>query len=563
MAFDSYEAHLAKAAVLRKLGRLEASIAAAREAVRLRPGDPEAHVQLASSLHRSARVDEASLEFEAALRLDPGNARALTNYGNLNADAGRPARAIEMYRAALESDPANAELHSNLGNIYKLQGQIDLAIAAYEQTLSLKPDAWQAHSNLLVALNCDPRSDQGLLSNHVAWARRHASHASPAELPRFENEPSPDRRLRIGYVSQDFRRHSVAYFFEPLLAEHNREEVEVTCYSSVLRADEVTERTHTRADRWRNIVGLTDTQVVQGIRDDRIDVLVDLAGHMGAHRLLVFAARPAPVQVTYLSYPNTTGLETMDWRLTDADADPPGMTEGHYTERLARLPHGFLCYSPPPDAPSPRALAESTAPVTFGSFNNLAKASAVTIELWSRIVRAVPRSRLVLKAEGLADAQTCDRLRVAFAQHGVDPSRVTLLGHEPSRAAHLAMYHQIDIALDTFPFNGATTTCEALWMGVPVITLAGHAHVSRVGVSLLTRLSLSELIAQSPDGYVDLAVDLARDPGRRRDISSEALRERMRRSPLLDASRFARDVERTYRAMWRDWCGGRPGVDSI
>lgn len=356
----------------------------------------------------------------------------------------------------------------------------------------------------------------------------------------------------MGYVSPDFHAHSVAYFIEPVLARHDPAAVETYCYAEVAQPDAFTEHMKTLAAHWRGTFGRSDDEVADMIRNDAIDILIDLAGHTAHNRLAVFARRPAPVQVTYLGYPNTAGLPQMDYRLTDAAADPPGQ-EVYYTESLVRLPQGFLCYAPPHESPAVGPLPAATGGcITFGSFNALPKMNNEVIALWARVLQSVPGARLILKNKSLQDAKTCERYR----QHFHPPERIELLGWLDDPADHLSIYHRVDIALDTFPYNGTTTTCEALWMGVPVITLAGERHAGRVGLSLLTQLGLTELIAKTPDEYVRLAVALA---GNRERLAAlrAGLRERMRRSPLCDAQSFTRDLEAAYREMWHKWCEGR------
>jgi len=361
------------------------------------------------------------------------------------------------------------------------------------------------------------------------------------------------RRLKIGYVSSDFRDHSVMRFFQSVVTSHDRDRVEVICYSNVRRPDQTTHRIRDHADMWRDIVGVGDEQAKEIVVKDRIDILVDLVGHTGDHRLLLFGRRPAPVQVTYLGYPNTTGLSTIDYRITDGDADPVGMTESHHTETLIRLPDSFLCYSPPFDIPQrPLHRGRET---TFGSFNNLAKITSEMLELWGRIVCSVPNSKLVIKSVGLSCARVRERFYRNLADRGVHPSRVALLPYDPSSREHLLTYHKIDIALDTFPYHGTTTTCEALWMGVPVVSLAGHAHVSRVGVSLLRRAGLTPLIATTMDEYFERAVALAGDHEQWKAFSSN-IRERLRLSPLANPSRFVQDLEDAFALMWFRWCEG-------
>jgi predicted O-linked N-acetylglucosamine transferase (SPINDLY family) len=343
----------------------------------------------------------------------------------------------------------------------------------------------------------------------------------------------------------------VSYFFEPVLAAHDAAAFEVFCYSDAPVADAVTQRLRAQAGQWRDIAGLSDERVAALIRADRIDLLVDLAGHTARNRLLVFARRPAPVQATWLGYPNTTGLAAIDFRVTDAVSDPPGQTEAWHTEELVRLAGPFSCYAPPAESPPVSPLpALAAGHVTFGCLNNLAKLTPPTVALWAQLLGAVAGSRLLLKASGLADAETAARLRQEFAGQGIDPARLDLRGAGQSVARHLGVYHQVDVALDPFPYNGTTTTCEALWMGVPVVTLAGDAHVSRVGASLLTHLDLTACIAESPAAYVDRARGLAGDLARLAVLRA-GLRERLRASPLCDGPGFTRQLEDAFRAMWR------------
>jgi protein O-GlcNAc transferase len=356
-------------------------------------------------------------------------------------------------------------------------------------------------------------------------------------------------------VSCDFRRHSVFYFIEPLLAQHDRRQVEVFCYSDVLTADEQTERIKRAADVWRDVAPLDDAQLAERVREDRIDVLVDLMGHARGGRLLAFARRPAPVQMTYLGYPNTTGVDAIGYRLTDEWVDPTGAADGWHTEKLVRLAHGFLCYRPDPDAPD---VSESPALrngfVTFGSFNNLAKVSVATMRLWGRILRDVPGSRLLLKYRSLGDEPTCAIVRQRMAQADVPVDRVDMVGPEPDHRTHLASYARVDVALDPFPYNGATTTCEALWMGAGVVTLAGIVHAGRVGVSILTRAGLGELVATDENAYFGIATNLARDIDQLARMRRQ-MRDRVSGSPLRDEPALARDVEAAYRKMWMEWCG--------
>jgi predicted O-linked N-acetylglucosamine transferase (SPINDLY family) len=364
--------------------------------------------------------------------------------------------------------------------------------------------------------------------------------------------------LRIGYLSPDFCSHSVAFFVEPLLATHDRGSFEILCYANVTQPDQITEHLQRLGHTWRDIVRLRDEDVAVQIRQDHVDILVDLTGHTANNRLQVFARKPAPVQVAYLGYPNTRGFTAMDYWLSDAHADPPGQTERFYVEEIVRLPHGFNCYRPPAANPDVRALpARAVGHITFGSFNNAPKVNARVIALWARILNALPEARLIMKARQLVDSATKANFHRLFEQHGVTPERVEMISWVPSSTAHLELYNRIDIGLDCFPYNGHTTTCEALWMGVPVITLAGLTHAGRVGVSLLSQVGLGELIADTPEVYAELAVALARDLVRLETLR-HGLRDRVTQSPLTDASIITRSFEAAYRQMWRRWCAKAP-----
>jgi protein O-GlcNAc transferase len=375
-------------------------------------------------------------------------------------------------------------------------------------------------------------------------------------------DKNPDKRLRIGYVSADLRSHSVAFFLESILAARNQREFEVLCYSNSVAADTTTARLRALVDGWRDIAGLDDEQAAALIRSDAIDILVDLAGHTKANRLPLFTRKPAPIQITYLGYPDTTGIEAIDYRLTDEWADPPGQTEHLHSEQLVRLPDGFLCYQPPsscpPVGPLPLLLSGR---VTFGSFNNLAKVSPTVIGYWAAILAAVPGSRLLLKSKALADSGTRKYIHQQFCAHGIEAGRVELVGWTPARVDHMALYSEVDVALDTFPYHGATTTCEALWMGVPVVTLAGPVHVSRVGVSLLHAAGLAELIAESPQEYARKAAELVADTGRLAALRGD-LRERLRASRLTDAQRITASIEVAYRDMWRRFCAATAPISA-
>lgn len=427
-------------------------------------------------------------------------------------------------------------------------GDADGAIAELRRVLRKYPNDAAARSYLLLLRHYRAENPAALFAEHIAWARKHAG--IPAQTGWRKKPGSP---VRIGYVSPQFRElNPVLSFIEPVLRAHDRQRFRVICYSDVAVPDSGTHRARAFADKWRDISGADDAEAAARIRGDRIDILVDLAGHLPGNRLLMFATKPAPVQVTWIGYPDTTGLQTMDYRLTDAIADPPGLADKFHTERLIRLDNGFLCYQPPPESPAVSALpAWFASQVTFGCFQYPAKITSGVIECWAEIMRRTPRSRLLLhhcfSDYSLAPAPCRDRITAEFAPHGIHADRLQFAGPLPSRE-HLELYGLVDLMLDTFPYNGTTSICESLWMGVPVVTVEGSFHAGRVGSSLLTRVGLRDWVAVDNKGYVELAAAMAQDLERLAQLRA-SLRRRMQASPLLDPVGFTDALETSYLAM--------------
>jgi predicted O-linked N-acetylglucosamine transferase (SPINDLY family) len=534
-------------------GNLDEAVAACRRAIGIKSNYAEAHSNLGNALGAQGKLDEAVAAYRQAIGIKPDLPETHSNLGGALAAQGRLDEAVAALRQAISIKPDYAAAHSNLGGALAKQGRLDEAIAAYRQAISIKPDYAKAFSSLLLCLNYDDRStNDQLFAAHREWDERYGQRA-----PRFTvypNDRDPARRLRIGYLSPDFRQHSVAYFVEPLLSGHDRQKVEVFCYAETTRPDSVTTRLQGLADHWLVTVGLSDQRLAERIRTDGIDILVDVAGHSAGNRLLVFARKPAPVQVTWLGYPNTTGLKAIDYRLVDAVTDPAGEADAWASETLVRLEDGFLCYRGLRDGPEPTPPpCLKTGTVTFGSFNNPAKVSTATFDAWAKVLSRLPQARLILKGMSFADAATRALFFARLGDRGVSTERVEIMAWLPGSAEHLALYHRVDIALDPFPYNGTTTTCEALWMGVPVITLRGHRHAGRVGASLLTQIGLTDLIASSIDEYVEIAAALVGNPGRLDELR-RALRPRMAASPLCDEGAFARKMEAAFRTMWQQWC---------
>jgi predicted O-linked N-acetylglucosamine transferase (SPINDLY family) len=514
--------------------------AIAEEVARNDPRHHRAWNLLGALAVAAERHELAVRHFERAIALEPDYADYLSNCGEACRRAGWLDDAIDHCRAALAADPRHAGAYYNLGLALHAAGELEAAHAALTSALAIQPAARAPRSALLFLLCHQPDVDGAtLFAEHCRWNELHARALAPDLLPR-PAEADSGRKLRVGYVSADFRRHSLAYFIEPLLANHDGKRFDVFCYSNTRRADEVTDQLRNHVPHWREITALSDEAAARLIEQDGIDILVDLSGHTADNRLLVFARKPAPVQLSYLGYPNTTGLTAMDYRVSDGYMDPPGVADALYTEKLLRMPHSLWCYRPPAPTPDVNPLpALQRGVTTFGSLHSFTKISRQVIDLWARILARLPGSELLMA--GAPSGETGARLREQFAAHGVDAARVHLIG-KLNFDDYLKLYHRIDIGLDAFPYTGGTTTCESLWMGVPVVTLAGTYAVARAGVSLLTTAGLAELVADSPERYVEIATDLARDQGRLAGLRG-SLRERLQRSPLMDEAGFTRAFE--------------------
>ncbi|HEX2970692.1 MAG TPA: tetratricopeptide repeat protein [Tepidisphaeraceae bacterium] len=536
---------------LKKRGALEEAIGCFREAVRLKPDFVEVHSYLGETLAGAGRHEEAVGAYERALALKPDYADALNNYGISLRMVGRIDDAAEAFRRAAAGNFTPA--WSNLGVVLDLKGERDEALAAYRHAVEGDPTNVACHNNLLYALHFHP--DMGareLLAEHQKWDRQMALPLRQGLAP-HRNTREPERRLKVGYVSPDFRGHPVGRFMLPLIRAHDRGAVEVYCYAQVQRVDRITEEIAGACRQWRVINGKSDAEVAEMIREDGIDILVDLTMHMSGSRILVFARKPAPVQATYLAYVSTTGLGTMDYRITDPYLDPPESDTSIYSERSVRVPR-YWCYEPVAEAPAVNALpAAGGGGVTFGCLNGFNKVSDEALETWGRLLLKVPGARLLLHANPGNHRERVWRMLEAM---GVARQRCEFVGLGRIEQ-YMATYHRIDIGLDPFPYAGGTTTCDALWMGVPVATLRGQRAIGRGGVSILSSLGPGpgpEWIADTRERYVEIAAELAGDLGRLAELR-RSLRERMRQSPLMDAQAFARSIEGAYRQMWREYCG--------
>lgn len=532
-----------------------------RQALEKMPEFAEANFNLGNALRAQGQLPEACEEFRIAITLNPNHAPSHNNLGSALGALNRQEEAAESYRAALRIDPELAGAMSNLASILQVQGKVDEALAQYRRALELWPESMTIRSNYLQTRNYEPDLDpKQLFAEHREWEVRCRAE-SITKIP-HSNVPDPNRRLRIGYVSPDFRLHPVASFLEPILASHDPSQVETYLYAEVPHPDSVTARFQAFGFSWRNTAGVGDDQLERIIRDDRIDILVDLAGHTAGNRLAVFTKRSAPIQVTYLGYCNTTGLESIDYRLTDAIADPAGEPNCH-SEELLRLAKGFSCYAPADPAPAVASLpARHSGGLTFGSLHSLAKLNHRVLDLWCEVLNRCPKSRLLLARHTLTPSVQQD-IRQRFLERGVPLERLELRClEERAQNQHLSAYHDIDVALDVFPWSGHTTACEALWMGVPVITLWGANHRQRMVSSVLTQLELTEFVARNETEYTDIACRLSQDLNRLAELRAE-LRERMSASPLLDRLGFTRELERAYRMIWTKWCEGRNRIIRI
>jgi predicted O-linked N-acetylglucosamine transferase (SPINDLY family) len=540
--------------VVAQQGRAIEALACYQRAINLNPRSSAAYMNLGESLQTLGKLDEALEALDTAIALAPEN--GLAYYGKAKLLLAR-----HRARDALDVLTQSQLLNSDFAWAYVVAGHslqklgLPGAELMYERALALDRSITVAWDNLLMLAHYRAEPDQHLFERHLDYGRQFETPLAERIQP-HANTPEPDRVLRIAYVSADFFHHPVGLFLEPILAELPKSEFHIICYNVGWHDDDLTSRLRTLSDQWADVRALSDGQITQRIRDDRIDVLIDLSSHTADNRLLVFAHKPAPVQVTQFAYPNTTGLSAMDYRITDALADPPGATEVLHTEKLIRLPNVAWCYRPfdldqLPEVSPPPLLSRDY--VTFGCLNNPLKLSDAARRVFAEILAAVPHSRLALRlvSDEIARQRIIDTL-------GVDPSRLLILPSAPRRD-YLVQYNQIDIALDPFPYNGGVTTCDALLMGVPVITLAGRAYVSRQGVSVLSNLGLTDLIAGSPQEYVRIARDLADNPGRLTTLRSQ-LRNTLQASPVMNAKRYAHDLAAAYRQTWRDWCDQAPHI---
>lgn len=520
-------------------------------AVRLQPGNALARFNLGCALEANKKFQKSKNELQQAITINPNYFEAWHNLGGVLRNLGLTSAAVNAFQQALRIKPDSAETHRGLASAYVTQGKAVDAATECKKTLSIMPEHYSAHSLLLFLSTLYLEDPHEIYILHKKWQERH-------DVQQIEGwweheEFDVDERIRVGYLSPNFYQHSVAYFFESLIANHNQNRFEIFCYSDVTNEDEVTERIRSYASTWRDTAKFTDTELVRQISDDRIHILVDLAGHTTNNRLMVMMQKPAPIQIQYIGYLFSTGIDRIDYWMTDAWTDPPGLSDEVSAETIIRLPRGYLCYQPNKQAPDvSQAPWEKNSYITFGSFNHVSKISDMAFELWVEVLLANPDTHLVLKNESFLDEPTRKEWLDRFGKKGIGRNRVRLLGITKSVVEHLGLYSRIDIGLDTMPYNGTTTTCEALWQGVPVITLPGNTHCGRQGISLLSQVGLYDLIAHSRDNFLSIASKLVDSPEKISEIRRN-LRCKMAASSLCDGKSIAIEVESAFRDIYDKW----------
>jgi len=541
--------------LLLKLGRRDDARSALRKAATLQPGDFGANYKLANLFVQAGQHADAQRYFEQALRIKPDSIDTLAAMVNLHTTGGRLDAEV-VFRKMIAIDPAFASAYQMLGATLVAQCRVQDALAILAEGRKRCPDAFELESAELFALNCvEEVSADELFQRHASYGKRLEQH-KPARFAFRENSRDPGRRLRVGYVSSDLKRHVVPQFLLPLLEERDRSAIEIHCYSTGDTSDDMTARVRTQSDVWRDAGRMNSEQLADLIHNDHIDILIDLTGHSSVSNLEVFAQAPAPIQASWLGYLNTTGMTRMQYRLTDDYCDPPDLTDRYHTEKLVRLPNSQWCYRPYVEVDlEQEAPVRKNGTVTFGSFNHGMKITGGVRRLWSEILRKLPESRLLVA--GMTDEQARENFHRDLEQSGVARGRITIFPYMAPEE-YFRLFGKVDIALDTMPFSGGTTTCDALWMGVPVITLPGVKSWSRSASSVLVNLGLDDWVARSEQDYVRRAVAFSADASTIAELR-RSLRSRMLGSPLMDRKQFARDVEAAYRRMWQSWCE-QPGV---
>jgi len=546
------EARCVLSGILRDSGDPTAAEREARAALAINPNAAAPRLLLAQALWKLDRLTEASEQFEHVIQMNPNDPAAHLGLAGVRRAQGRVVDSITSARRSIELDPDNPRTWNILGSALRDEGWLPEAIQAYREAIRITPAYLVAHDNLCWALHFDSEhTPEQILQEHQRWSQQHEIPLMPQHVD-HPNSRDPNRRLRVAYVSAAFSDHAIGRNLLPPILAHDRDRVEVVCYSDVTRPDTFTARFKAAASEWYDVARLSHDALAEKVRADRIDILVDLSVHLAGNRLPAFARHPAPVQVSHMSYPATTGMRSIRYRITDPHIDPPGATESFNTEQLVRLPHSFWCYfvdEQLPDCGDPPVVRNRF--VTFGSLNNPSKVSKPCAGLWSRVLHAVKGSKLMLLVYDVSGEN--EYFTRTFGEFGIPRERLIFVRQRP-RPKYLELYREIDIVLDTLPYNGHSTSLDALLMGVPIVTLPGITSVSRAGASFLRNIAEPQLIAADSDGFVNIASTLAADLERLRALRKD-LRERTVRSPLCDGKSYAQALENVYRQMWQQWCG--------
>lgn len=522
-----------------------------KRALKLDPSLLEVHINLGAVYRMQERWKESETACRRALEIEPKDTRARLNLGFVQEKIQEYGQAVQSFLLVLSLDPENVEARKGLASTYVALGDTEVCIPLYRKVLEMDPDAWQLRSGMLFALQYDPTvPNEKVLQEHVEFGRQVREHAGPPMARNaFPNRRTADRRLKIGYLSADFRGHVVMKFAEDIITGHDKERFEVFCISAHPKEDETTARMRSKVDHWRDITVLSDAEAAELLRGDELDIVVDLMGHSSVQRLPLLGRRIAPVQMGWCGYSGTTGVDTMDHIVVDNIIAPPG-ERSFFTEQPLRLPNSYVSFSPR-NFPDIRSLApfDKNGYITFGCMNNPSKVNKYVLSWWAEILKAVPFSRMVMRYHLLGDPLVDERLARVFRNAGIPPERIDMRtgGHD-----FLSAYNEVDIALDSFPYNGTTTTCEALWMGVPVITLRGDRFVARVGASLLSNTGMADLIAEDPKQYIEKAIALAADTDRLMRFREEA-RDVLPATPVYDPKSFVRDLEAAYIGTFESW----------
>jgi predicted O-linked N-acetylglucosamine transferase (SPINDLY family) len=568
LAPRSPDAHCTLAGALLNCGRLDEATAACQKALSITPNNAQAWSNMGNIYSLRGMIDDAIAAYRKAVAAQPNYAGALSNLANALEQRGMIAEAAEAIQQAVRCDPNLADAQNNYGNILKDLAQLDESCEAYRRAIALSPQRSLFYSNLVYAMwfmqQCNPAE---VLAESQAWARKLADPLTATSTPHL-NDRSPDRKIRIGYVSNDFRQHPVGRLVFSMLVCRDRSQFDVVLFSGVPRPDSITQAIYQNANRVHATNGMTDQDLAQLVRREQIDILVDLTLHMAGTRMQMFAYKPAPVQITYLAYCATSGMRAMDYCISDPNLDPippgkeptpenPGVESPVHSEKVLHLRQCYWCYAAPGEAPPANSLpALQNGFITFGSLNSFTKLNPGVINVWCQLLRQLPTSRLLMVVPGGPPRRT--EVTAQFAAQGIDASRLTMVDIV-SVPAYFGYYLNVDIALDPFPYNGGTTTMDSLYMGVPLITLAGRWATARAGVTILKNFGRPDWIAETPEQYIQIGVTLASDINQLAQLRRE-LRTQMTKSPLMDARRFTADFEHVYRAAWRYWCRSGSGA---